>query len=555
MKTGLQNNHRIIFYGVWLFLSILQAGLTELLDDEAYYWAYSRFLDWGYFDHPPMTALLIKMGYAVFPNELGVRLLPLLLTLFSLLLIERIIEKKNTFLFYTIVLSITVLQVIGFVAVPDIPLIFFTALFFYSYKKFANHTSLINAAFLGLAIALLLYSKYHAVLIVLFTLLSNVKLLAKYQAWVAALTGFVLFLPHLEWQWQHDWVSFRYHLFESNVNKYKPSYTIEYILGQFLLAGPVAGFLLLPAAFLYKPQNDTEKALRFTMLGIYIFFLLSSFRGRVEANWTSPVLVPLIILSHNYLVQNKKWAGWLRKWLPLSLLLVLFARIIMIVDIVPLKIARQRYHSWKEWPRVLKEKTNGFPLAFSNSYQRTSKYWFYSKVPAYSMNSYKARRNNYNFWPLEDSMLGRPAYFLDKFDMQNMQDSVQAPIGGVGFRYDSAFLSFGKIKITPVTYKKELREDEQQVMQLQFDIPPYYAGYIRNHYGFNDTIRAGIFADTGWIRDAFTPWTLKEMTETGKGTVEFFPAVPKGKYFLRFAINCGYRNATHNSDKIRFEVK
>ncbi len=55
----------------------MQSGLTELQDDEAYYWVYSHFLDWGYFDHPPMTALLIKMGYAIFHNELGVRLFQL----------------------------------------------------------------------------------------------------------------------------------------------------------------------------------------------------------------------------------------------------------------------------------------------------------------------------------------------------------------------------------------------------------------------------------------------------------------------------------------------
>ncbi len=47
-------------------ISLFQAGFTELMDDEAYYWVYSRHLDWGYFDHPPMVALLIKMGYGLF---------------------------------------------------------------------------------------------------------------------------------------------------------------------------------------------------------------------------------------------------------------------------------------------------------------------------------------------------------------------------------------------------------------------------------------------------------------------------------------------------------
>jgi hypothetical protein len=53
MKLFLQKNHRLVFYGIWLLLGLMQAGLTELQDDEAYYWVFSRYLDWGYFDHPP----------------------------------------------------------------------------------------------------------------------------------------------------------------------------------------------------------------------------------------------------------------------------------------------------------------------------------------------------------------------------------------------------------------------------------------------------------------------------------------------------------------------
>ena len=125
MKVFLQKNHRLTFYGLWLLLGLMQSGLTELQDDEAYYWVYSQYLDWGYFDHPPMIAVLVKMGYAIFPNELGVRLFPLLLNIFSLVIIEKLIDKKNPRLFYGIALSMAVIQVTGFVAVPDIPLIFF----------------------------------------------------------------------------------------------------------------------------------------------------------------------------------------------------------------------------------------------------------------------------------------------------------------------------------------------------------------------------------------------------------------------------------------------
>jgi hypothetical protein len=548
MKLFLQKNHRLVFYSVWLLLGLMQAGLTELQDDEAYYWVFSRYLDWGYFDHPPMIAMLIKMGYAIFPNELGVRLFPLLLNILSLIIIEKLITKKNSLLFYAIALSIAVIQVTGFMAAPDIPLIFFAALFFLCYKRFTEKQSLLNTLLLGIAVALLFYSKYHAVLIVLFTLLSNIKLVTKYQTYLAGIIALLLFAPHLWWQYQHDWISFRYHLFESNVNAYKPSFTFNYIIGQLLLPGPIAGFILLPAAFLYKIKNASEKALRFTMIGIYLFFLLSSFRGKVEGNWTSPAFVCLIILAHQFLIERLSWQKWLVKLLPVTLILVLFVRIIMIADI------QNRYHSWKNWPAAMKEKTKGLPVVFSNSYQRASKYWFYSGQMTYSQNLYKQRRNNYNFWPIEDSMLGKPVYFLDIYNLQRFPDSMKTPIGWIGYRYDSSFVSFAKVKIESTGSQYKIRQTDSLTISAVTKMPAAYYNFITVNNELPSKIIISVFNKFGWIKDYDTPLTIQQVTQS-KFQFTFYPQLEKGNYYLLFAIGTGIYNATHNSDKIKLVVE
>jgi hypothetical protein len=194
-----------------------------------------------------------------------------------------------------------VLQIGGFLAVPDIPLMFFTALFFLCYKKFIAKPYFLNTVLLGVVTALMLYSKYHAALIVLFTMLSNTTLFKKWQTYTAGAIALILYAPHLLWQYQHDWISFRYHLFESNVNPYKFSYTTEYILGQLLLMGPIAGFIFWWATIKLRPISQTGRALKFTAIGIFVFFLISSFRGRVEANWTAPAIIPIMVLSHQFL--------------------------------------------------------------------------------------------------------------------------------------------------------------------------------------------------------------------------------------------------------------
>src|SRR6185295_14986382 len=152
---------------------------------------------WGYFDHPPVIAILIKGGYAIFHNELGVRLLTIILSTASLLIIESLIEKKNAFLFYAICGSLALAQIGGMLAVPDAPLMFFIALFFYLYKRFTDNMSLLNTLLIGLVIALMFYTKYHAILIVLFTGLSNLKLFRHWQTYAACIFALLLFMPHL----------------------------------------------------------------------------------------------------------------------------------------------------------------------------------------------------------------------------------------------------------------------------------------------------------------------------------------------------------------------
>ena len=62
---------RTSFYCFWAVSLVLQAIYTGLMADEAYYWMYSHQLDWGYFDHPPIVALVISATSLILDTELG----------------------------------------------------------------------------------------------------------------------------------------------------------------------------------------------------------------------------------------------------------------------------------------------------------------------------------------------------------------------------------------------------------------------------------------------------------------------------------------------------
>jgi len=552
MNLFFQKHHRLLFYSSWLLLALAQSASTELIADEAYYWVYSRFPAWGYFDHPPMIAFLIKSGYAIFHNELGVRLICALLSTLTILITESLIERKNPFLFYTIILSIGVLQIAGFLAVPDTPLLFFTALFFYTYRSFIKNTNWKNTLLLAIAISLLLYTKYHGILIVFFTFLSNIKMFTRWQTWLAGFFVLILYSPHLFWQWDHDWVSFRYHLFESNVSTYKFSYTTDYLLGQVLLAGPLAGFILFPAAFIYKAKTQTEKALKFTLIGIYLIFLVSSFRGKVEVNWTMPAMIPLIVLSHQFILDKISWIKPLRIIAFVSLLLIIAVRIYLVVDIGPDNSTRGRFRN-KAWAKTIAEKTGDTPVVFYNSYQRASLFWFYSGKPSHSHNSYSDRKSNYNFWPTESNLLGKKVFIADIYGIYTFSDSVKTKKGWVGLSFDSMYAALGGIRMM-IRQKSTDLDSARVTINITPQVPEEYQSFLRSHPDINGMLFIGIFKGKDIVKEFNLEITAQEIAKQRSSfDISIARWLPRGSYDIRLGIKAKKYLITNNSETIHVD--
>src|ERR1700752_3112574 len=102
MKALTDKHLRYFFYLFWIVTLIPQSLLIGLSGDEAYYWRYSKQLAWGYFDHPPVVAVLVRMGYALFNNELGVRLFFVITVIALVMALERLVRPVNLKLFYLI---------------------------------------------------------------------------------------------------------------------------------------------------------------------------------------------------------------------------------------------------------------------------------------------------------------------------------------------------------------------------------------------------------------------------------------------------------------------
>ncbi len=549
-------HHKKIFYGAWLLLNIVQSAATGLIDDEAYYWVYSQFPAWGYFDHPPMVAILIKAGYSIFANELGVRLFFAIMSTVAVWMIEKLLPEKNDLLFYTIMLAMGVLQIGGIIAIPDTPLIFFTVLYFYQYKKFIERPDLKISILLGLTMALLMYSKYHGVLIVFFSLMANPKLFARYYIYVAGLTAFLLISPHLYWQYMNGFPSLQFHLLERNAVQYKLSFTTDYILGQIILAGPLAGPLFLWCSFRKKTNSRYERALQLTMGGIFVFFLVTTIKGRVEANWTLPAFIPMIVLTHQYLLDHYQLRKWMARLAAVTIVLVILVRIHTMIDFFPdrrLKI--DEFLTNREWAMAIHQRAKGVPVFFTDSYQRPSKYWFYTGTPAFSLNTVDYRRNNFNFWPMEEKLFGQKAYAIYQGKKQDYYiDSISTPKGIYLGRTIEKYFSFSRIRINP----QGRLVAKQGVVDITLKIlaDDGMREQIRSPY---DTMRVlfTVYEKDSVIANIPTNVTLG-MINSNSVTLpaRFNVNLPPGKYLTRFSIpSCIENWPTINSsvNHLRFE--
>ena len=548
------------FLAIWLLINLVQSYFTELAHDEAYYWMYSRYLDWGYFDHPPVIAFLIKAGYALFPNELGVRLFPCILGTGTIFLIYKMIDhpKKLRSLYILLVGSIVLMytHVGGFLAIPDVPMIFFSALFLFWYKKYATHDSYIYGLLLGVTGALMLYSKYQGLLVLVFTFLSNPKLLKRLSFWMIFLTIVLLMVPHLLWQIREGFPTFTYHLI-SRSTPYKLDHTINFLYSQFLIAGPLVAIIVLYHGFKKKAGTLFEKALRYNLIGIFVFFFLSSFKGHVEAHWTAVAYIPLVILSYTSILESEKAQKWINYLFIPSIIGFMLIRLYLVYDFMPESWnIHSQFHNWNKSAHEIKKTANGRIVVFSNSFQRPSKYTFYTKDFSLTLNCIYYRQNQYDLWPFEDSIQGKDIMLINN---KSAIDTLLCSNGEhYAYNFIDDFRSYNKIKITLQRYKFCFKPDSSVVIPVKISNltnETFIVGKnVKNVHLVYTYIKKGKFITSPKKIEGLPNIKIESGKSTNVDITVKTPDVP-GKYECYISVETNYLYPAFNSRIIAFEIK
>ncbi|TCI85122.1 ArnT family glycosyltransferase [Tenacibaculum sp. M341] len=403
MKAILQSKYFLPIFLVFLaVINLIQGYTTELIADEAYYWTYSNELDWGYFDHPPMVALWITISkFFIASGELSVRFFAAFTLSLSFYLIWLTIKhpKKEDYkwLFVLLILATSLFNAYGFITVPDTPLMLFASLFFLGYRKYLDNKSFLSYILLTVSMAAMLYSKYQAILIIFFVLISNLKVLRDGKIWLTALGVIFLFSPHLLWQINNDFPSFKYHLFERKEHTiYYPRDTYMHFVNMIAIIGFTFPIVYKSLLKNLKTKDPFQKGLNFVVFGFIIFFFISTFKGHAQAQWIVPISIPLIIIPFNYLLNAQKGIKTFKILAFITIAVTTFLRFAMANDgILPHQF---EMHGNKKWVSELKSKVKDQNPLFINSYQNTSLYWFYTGQRPYQINAWYSRKNQYDLY-------------------------------------------------------------------------------------------------------------------------------------------------------------
>jgi len=381
LRVDPEKKYRLLLFllliGVTLF-RLFYIQIIELAPDEAYYWTWSKQLQWGYYDHPPLVAFIIWISTKLAGDtELGVRLgwviMGTLSAFFTYRLGSEMFKNAAIGFWAACLINIILLMATGAVIVtPDGPQGLCWILAIYLLGKAINGEKKILWYAGGIVFGVGLLAKYTMALLgpgLFFFLLSypqGRKWLLRKEPYLAFVIGLLIFSPVILWNYQHEWISFRMQFAHGLELKEGAGWRTfgDFWAGQAGVVSPLL-FLLLIWSMIYAGGQGFKGQINLLLLfwtsaPVLAFFAYASLRSKVEANW--PALAYFSAVVALIWLLKEKWGEW--KSFPkglvgvavfVSFLSTVVAHLQPFYQIIPLSPAHDPTSQLKGW-RILGER-------------------------------------------------------------------------------------------------------------------------------------------------------------------------------------------------------
>lgn len=324
----------------------------ELVGDEAYYWLWSKHLDWSYFSKGPGIAWTIFLGTKIFGDTVfGARWISVLLsagTAWIMFKLARELFNEKVAFWSVVIAAFVPLFMIGGVVMTIDPLsVFFWALAAWLFWKNKDNTSPFAWATTGLAIGIGMLCKYTNVAELACFALFCLWMLQYRKKWkpffIMSLVSILCLIPVLIWNAQHHWITFHHLIHRGSLDKhwqFAKNELLEFIFSQFLVFNPLL-FLGLMMGFLNlnlrQIKNESYRYLFCLFFPLIIFYTILSLNKASQANWTAPSWfagVILLVAFWQEFIQPEKKFHLLAKFAVKFTVVVSFAAFIALHSVL-----------------------------------------------------------------------------------------------------------------------------------------------------------------------------------------------------------------------------
>ena len=310
-------------------LRLVYAGAVEMMPEETYYWNYSQHLDFGYLDHPPMVAWLIRIGTAVFgQTEFGVRSGALcsgaITSIFIYKLARNLYGTAAASGALLLAQSLPFFFLSGLLMTPDAILAAAWAASLYFLERALLGGQARAWLFAGLCLGIGMISKYSIALLgaaaVAFMIWDprSRRWWRRPEPYIAACIALLIFLPVIVWNAQHDWVSFAFQT--SRRLAEKPQFALHKLIGSIIVLITPTGALAALEILFSRKQRDLESTRRRRLVGLCVAIPLSVFaafslRHEVKLDWTGPSWAALLPAMAFAMTRSEAQLQGLSKWI------------------------------------------------------------------------------------------------------------------------------------------------------------------------------------------------------------------------------------------------
>jgi len=305
-------------------LRLAGAAMTTLTFDEGLYWLWSKHIAGGYYDHPPLNPILIRLGTALFGDtEFGVRVFGVLLGLPASWAVWRsgaiLFRHERVGATAALYFNLTLVMGVGSaLSTPDNPLVVATTFLLWSLVKLYETGRGTWWVAIGVTFGLGMLSTYTAVFFAV-SILAWLLLVPELRMWlrtpwpwISGLIAVAVFSPTLIWNAEHHWASAAYQFKRLVVHEWSVRYLGEFFATQIGMATPpifVLGAMGLVA--LLRGEGGPRGAcvlINAMVWPIVIYFVWHTFHSRVEGNWPEPIFAAFVIAAA-VAVERIKWTG------------------------------------------------------------------------------------------------------------------------------------------------------------------------------------------------------------------------------------------------------